>query len=156
MYGSDTHSGSNWQIASDEQFSESSTIGDFASNSRSLVSYTVGSSDLPRTAGTYYVRARHVSSGLGTSAFSAARAFQIDATLGASIALAGSSIFTLTATYTGTGAFSTFDYILSANSDMSNPVETGTFNSSTRNSGYTTARGLFTGTTCMSVDFWRR
>tara|TARA_B000000557_G_scaffold969_2_gene754 strand:+ start:1966 stop:3591 length:1626 start_codon:yes stop_codon:yes gene_type:complete len=145
-YGSDTHSGSNWQIASDEQFSDSSTIVDFASNS-SLVSYTVGSSDLPRTAGTYYVRARHVSSGFEASAFSAARAFQIDATLGASIALNGSSVFQLTATYTGTGSFSTFDYILSANSDMSNPVETGTFSSSNHNISYTTAPGLFTGTT---------
>ena len=145
-YGSDTHSGSNWQIASDEQFSAESTIVDFATNS-SLVSYAVGSSDLPRTAGTYYVRARHVSSGFEASAFSSARAFQIDATLGASIALNGSSIFTLTATYAGTGAFTTFDYILSANSDMSNPVETGSFSSSTHNINYNTAPGLFTGTT---------
>lgn len=144
-YGSDTHTGTNWQISSDPQFSETSIVYELASNS-ALTSLTLGSSDLPRDAGTYYVRARHVSSGYEASNFSVAQPFRIDATIGASVAANGASTFLMTASYTGTGSFSSLTYSLSASSDMSNPVSTGTFSSTTKSLNYTVAPGLFTGT----------
>lgn len=144
-YGSDTHSGSNWQVSSNLQFDGSSKLADVATNS-GLTSYALPSNILPRTEGTYYVRARHVSSGYEASAFSTPQPFRISATLSATAAPQNATNFRLTPAYAGTGTPSSYSYVLSASSDLSSPVSSGSITSGYVDLAYSLATGLFTGT----------
>lgn len=143
-----THSGSNWQIASDSSFNN--ILFDFATAS-SLTSWPVANNyAIPRVVQTLFVRVKYVSNGGQVSAFSQGMMFRTDCSVATTLSFSGASNFNLNIVYSGTGTATSFNVRISTNSNMSSPVYTGSIGASSNTANlsipYTTLPGLVTGT----------
>ena len=143
-----THSGSNWQIASDSSFTN--ILSDVATAS-ALTSWPVANNySIPRVVQTLFVRVRYVSNAGQMSAFSQGMMFRTDCSVATTLSFSGASNFNLNIVYSGTGTASSFNVKISTNSNMSSPVYTGSSSASSNIANisipYTTLPGLVTGT----------
>lgn len=147
--GTDAHAGSNWQIATDQSFSN--IVFDLATRS-ALISWTPSSTDIPRTVGTYFVRVRYISNANEISGWSQPIAFNVTRETTITPTFNGSTQYNIRLQYTGTVASepTSFNVRISANSNMSSPLVNTSVSASNRIANlavnYTTLPGLTTGT----------
>jgi hypothetical protein len=119
-YSSDTHMGSNWQIASDSNFIN--VLKDFATKS-SLTSWAVNSDyTIPRLAQTLYFRVRYVSSANEVSPWSAYSRMVVARTLSTIASFNSTSGFNFSITYSGTGTPTSFTVKVANNAGMTSPI----------------------------------
>lgn len=119
-YGSDTHMGSNWQIALDSNFSN--VIKDFATKS-ALTSWAVNNDfTIPRVAQTLYVRVRYISNANEVSPWSLSSRMVASRILSTVVTFNGASAFNLAITYSGTGSATSFAVKIANNSAMTTPI----------------------------------
>ena len=145
-YGSDTHSGSNWQLASDETFSAERLLVDYATKTYNTAVNLAVAGSIPREAGTYYARVRYISSGYESTAFSTPVAITVAASVSVSVTSISDSSYVITPTYSGAGSPSSYTYRISTTDDMSNVVGSGSF-SSTVSINHSVTPDLLNGTT---------
>ena len=124
VYNSDTHSGSNWQIATDPNFTN--IVRDLASTSQ-RVSWTLGASDLPRQEGPVYVRVRYISSASEVTPFSSPIILNRVRTISVVPGVQDANTYSFAVSYTGTGMPTSMQVRVSANLNMSSPIVDGTF-----------------------------
>lgn len=154
VYNSDTHAGSNWQIATDSSFVN--ILKDLASTS--LKTSWVVNSDytIPRVAQTLYVRVRYVSSASEVSAWSNVSRLVIAQTLSAVATFNGTTNYNLAFTYGGTGSATAFNVMIAANPSMTSPAVNSSVSASSNAANlavaYTTLPGLAEGTTTYYVQ----
>lgn len=129
-YGSDTHSGTNWQLANAETFSTESILIDYATKSYFTAVNLAVAGTIPREAGVYYARVRYISTGYESTAFSAPVAITISATLTAAVTSFSSSSYVVTPVYSGAGTPTSYTFRISTTQDMSNVVHSGSFSGS--------------------------
>jgi hypothetical protein len=149
VYNSDTHSGSNWQIATDSNFTI--ILKDLASVS-SKTSWAVnGDYTIPRVAQTLYVRVRYVSSASEVSPWSNGSRIVIAQTLSAVATFNGATDYNFVITYGGTGSATSFNVLIANNPDMTSPVVNSSVSASSNVANlavaYTTLPGFAEGTT---------
>lgn len=119
-YSSDTHMGSNWQIASDSNFVN--VLKDFATKS-ALTSWAVNNDyTLPRVAQTLYCRVRYISSANEVSPWSASSRIVAARTLSTVVQFNGTSSFNFLITYYGTGTATSFTVKVANNAAMNSPI----------------------------------
>ncbi len=153
VYNSDTHAGSNWQIATDSSFTN--ILKDLASTS-SKTSWVVNSDyTIPRVAQTLYVRVRYVSSASEVSPWSNGSRLVIAQTLSAVATFNGTTNYNLAVTYGGTGSATSFNVLIANNPDMTSPVVSSSVSASSNVGNlavaYTTLPGFAEGTTTYYV-----
>lgn len=148
--GSDSHAGSNWQIATDSSFS--TVVFDFATRS-ALTSWTPSGTEIPRIVGTYFVRVRYISSANEISGWSQPISVNVTRTLAITPTFNGSSNYNIRIEYLGTAASSdptSYNVRISASANMSSPLVNTNVSASNRignlSVAYTTLPGLTTGT----------
>lgn len=148
--GTDTHAGSNWQIATDQSFSN--IVFDLATRS-ALISWTPSSTEIPRTVGTYFVRVRYISNANEISVWSQPIAFNVTREITITPTFNGSTQYNIRLQYAGTAASSdptSFNVRISANSNMSSSLVNTNVSASNRIAdlavNYTALPGLTTGT----------
>jgi hypothetical protein len=151
VYNNDTHVGSNWQIATDAAFTN--VVIDHATKSN-LTSWQPASPQIiPRVVGTYFVRVRYISIGNEISPWSLPISFNVTRTLLVTTTFNGSSAYNVRIQYSGTAHSSdpsSFNVLISANSDMSSPLVNTNVAATSRVANlavnYTTLPGFMTGT----------
>lgn len=153
-YSSDTHMGSNWQIASDSNFVN--VLKDFATKS-SLTSWAVNSDyTIARVVQTLYFRVRYVSSANEVSPWSASSRMVAARTLSTVVSFNGASSFNVAITYSGTGSASSFTVKIANNAGMTSPI-VNTSGSASANIGsftvpYTSMPGFTDGSTLYYIQ----
>ena len=119
VYNTDTHAGSQWQLASDSSFAN--VFYDLSSTS-SKTSLVVPSGAIPQLAGAFYARVRYISSATEVSAWSNGISLVRTASVAVTSQFLNSTNFRFGFTYGATGSATSVAVKISANADMSNPV----------------------------------
>lgn len=149
-YTGASHSGSNWQIATDPNFSN--VIYDLATTS-ALTSMTVPSGVITVNMSQVFVRVRYISNAGIMSAFSNASPYLIQGALSTGVSGDASNVY-ISLSYAGTGSPGTAVVRVANNVNMTSPFVTSTVTFSGNSASLTIPKSSLPGFDAFTSKYW--